>query len=495
MTNFTTTAIIHDARLEQVEKQLAKLSKLAVKLGLPAYVIDKSADYSLRPHPKNKNVMLKFVQLTVTGQRPVLDGQWSVMTKIEHTPAGNLLKGYSSDDMGPEYRTIAPACEHCNTRRNRKYTFILRNEAGKCMQVASTCIADFTGHENPRDLLALLDQLALLPEIMGVEPLYGDDEPLVGSSGSTALADALATLRIACELVSREGYISRARAYEQMIPSTADETAYHLSRQSIVVSKESAEKAALVLAWAKEQHSSTSTYLYNLSVIANLGAADAKNFGLLVSAVAAYDRAMAKAHEESAVADVYLGTAGDKLAGRLVTYTGVSSFDSCWGTTYIQRFTDNETGAPLVWKTSAPVRQLKQGETYAINGTIKEHTLYRDKKQTALTRVRCADLELFDKVTDLLFEAVADDADAAAVARKTKALTKKIQNPNTVNRAGDSFLSIVLERVDDSMTGWEPLVQALLAAGCDPHTWADGIESLANGSTRALELLTGVEQV
>lgn len=492
-TDFTTTALIHDARLPKLEAQLKRLSRAAVKLGLPEYAIA-IGDSQLLPHPTDNQLKLKYIEVTVTGQQPVLDGNWRVLSKLEHTPAGNLMLGYSSDELGDEYRTVEAACHHCNTRRNRKYTFVVENNEGKRMQVASSCIADFTGHDDPRSLVSLLDQMALLPDYMNAEPYLSDDDDGFGSSTSCYL-DALATLRIACELVSREGYISRARAYEQMIPSTADETAYHLSRQSMVVSKESAEKAALVLAWAKEQHSSTSTYLYNLSVIANLGAADAKNFGLLVSAVAAYDRAMAKAHEESAVADVYLGTAGDRLAGRLVTYTGVNSFDSCWGITYIQRFTDNETGAPLVWKTSAPVRQLKQGETYAINGTIKEHTLYRDKKQTALTRVRCADLELFDKVTDLLFEAVADDADPAAVARKTKALTKKIQNPNTVNRAGDSFLSIVLERVDDSMTGWEPLVQALLAAGCDPHTWADGIESLANGSTRALELLTGVEQV
>ena len=56
---------------------------------------------------------------------------------------------------------------------------------------------------------------------------------------------------------------------------------------------------------------------------------------------------------------------------------------------YIHSFRD-ESGNLLVWKTSSGLGrlELEEGEPIILSGTVKEHTEYKDEKQTALLRCK-----------------------------------------------------------------------------------------------------------
>lgn len=84
----------------------------------------------------------------------------------------------------------------------------------------------------------------------------------------------------------------------------------------------------------------------------------------------------------------YVGSVGEKLTVK-ATYTHRAWFDSKFGTTYIHNFTTDD-GSNLVWKTSVGNIGFADGERVEITATVKEHSEYKGKKQTALIRCKIA---------------------------------------------------------------------------------------------------------
>jgi len=88
----------------------------------------------------------------------------------------------------------------------------------------------------------------------------------------------------------------------------------------------------------------------------------------------------------------FVGHVGDKLEAEL-SYIGSPRFEvkSFRGfgtdTMFIHTFKDS-AGNKIVWKTSKYPAVLDQKETFKVTGTIKEHSEYKDEKQTVLTRCK-----------------------------------------------------------------------------------------------------------
>lgn len=88
----------------------------------------------------------------------------------------------------------------------------------------------------------------------------------------------------------------------------------------------------------------------------------------------------------------HVGEVGAKLTIK-ATYIRTSCFEvksfRGWGTEtmFIHIFKDAE-GNVLIWKTSTGLSHLEYGEPVEIRGTVKEHSVYKDEKQTVLTRCK-----------------------------------------------------------------------------------------------------------
>ena len=92
----------------------------------------------------------------------------------------------------------------------------------------------------------------------------------------------------------------------------------------------------------------------------------------------------------------FVGKVGDKvdITG---TYDHTAWFDFKLGWTtermYIYTFKDQD-GNKLVWKTSSGrMPALEEGDPVQIKGTIKEHSEYKDEKQTILTRCKITKID------------------------------------------------------------------------------------------------------
>lgn len=87
----------------------------------------------------------------------------------------------------------------------------------------------------------------------------------------------------------------------------------------------------------------------------------------------------------------FVGNTGDKIDVRC-TYDHSAWFEMHMGwmtqTMYIHTFRD-ENGNVLIWKTSSnSLPDFSEGDQVEVKGTVKEHSTYKDEKQTVLTRCK-----------------------------------------------------------------------------------------------------------
>ena len=78
----------------------------------------------------------------------------------------------------------------------------------------------------------------------------------------------------------------------------------------------------------------------------------------------------------------YVGTVGDRAIFYL-TVKKVLNFENYYGYSSMHIMEDAD-GNEFVWTTSA--RTLEEGVTYKVRGTIKQHKIYKNNKQTVLSR-------------------------------------------------------------------------------------------------------------
>lgn len=88
----------------------------------------------------------------------------------------------------------------------------------------------------------------------------------------------------------------------------------------------------------------------------------------------------------------YVGNAGDKIEREVkleVIFTWTTKMAWKTVTMSMYKFVDSE-GNVLVWKTASTDLYKYEGNTVKIKGTVKEHSIYKDVKQTVLQRVKVA---------------------------------------------------------------------------------------------------------
>lgn len=84
----------------------------------------------------------------------------------------------------------------------------------------------------------------------------------------------------------------------------------------------------------------------------------------------------------------YVGNIGDKLS-LILKVIKVIPVESYYGVSNLHIMEDEETQNVFVWNTST--RALELDRTYSVTGTVKAHKLYKNIKQTVLTRCKVKD--------------------------------------------------------------------------------------------------------
>ena len=416
---------IPDYRVPRLYSKLAPFLKKAKKFDVP-YTLEEIGKVDLKDDENNLQhciiIKLEF-QIQFNG--------WKFMASIDHLPNGNIIRNISGTDLPEKFRTIKGYCEHCNTDRNRKSTYVVYNEKEGFKQVGKSCLFLYTGID--------LNRIASAMDIWNFIHTYsecdGDEYEDYDYGCKSSTCDAMEVLALAWKLVKIFGYVKKNsegistynRYYEALNYLDGSMKKYQEKRYREYskflkennvefFTKEDYEMADTIRKFIMEQKI-TSDYINNLNVIfsnfkegdrASLTGEkayhykecymDRKYTAIVISVVQMYNHTMgtlskrkAKQNKEK-LESSYVGKVGERITFSIKDVSVITSWENNFGyhpvTNFIYKIVDKE-GNIFTWKTATCIHIDKVlAGTPVLTGTVKEHKEYRGIKQTELQRCK-----------------------------------------------------------------------------------------------------------
>ena len=328
-----------------------------------------------------KQVTYLAIDVTLIATPIVLSG-WEFIASLSHLCGETIISSLSEKECPKNY--LSPSrngvCDHCGINRQRNTTYIVKHEDGTFKQVGSSCITDFLGGHHAVNAIALATFQTLV-----IETFRDVSEAPLGGNQQAYGVDYI--IAVTAAIVSENGWRSSKAAHEQGGTATHSLVSEAIRDKEFSPSKENWEEAASIILWAKElsDEECENSYFHNLRAFARVNMLTSyKHMGIVCSMFAAY-KGMMQAKVDVAKPSSHVGVVG-KRESFILTLKFIREFSSTYGITSLHMFEDTD-GNIIVWKASG-TSNLKHGEQYKLKGTIKEHSFYREKAQTILTRCK-----------------------------------------------------------------------------------------------------------
>jgi len=384
--------------------KFAKLARRAKRIGLPAPTFTEiGVERKEKKNADTGMVERVFLLHTITvdpGTSEVKVQGWTFIATIQHTEEGNIIRKVGSAEVPVQYRKVTNLCEHCNTNRFRKDTYILSHEDGSFKQVGRNCLQDFFGC----DALMYAERAQYLCDIDSLGESM-EDEMGFGGGGGPRYEPLEEYLGYVAECVRMDGWMSRGKARELGMEGAATcEVAHnHLHPRNAgsnfkpmfrAPSDESVKVGTDAIEWASEiEGEEIADYLHNIRTIARRMVYEGRDMGLAASIVAAYQRHLStlryrELQAKRAEIAQHVGQVGDKLRVKVMVEK-VVQLDSMYGTSHLHIMSD-DSGNVFIWFASSGA--CETGKEIVLQGTIKKHDERNGVKQNVLTR--CSEVEL-----------------------------------------------------------------------------------------------------
>jgi hypothetical protein len=383
MTQRIEKAFLFDAAMVQdVEKQIARLSKRAVKLGQDAIGFEYGEPIAIA----DDYVVRVGV---VSAAAPKVNG-FTVIAKIEEDATIgrmiNSVPGFEGDLT--QYREGKLHCDHCCKPRKRKVHYIVENEAGERRVIGKTCLVDYVGSENVEARLKLWQWIS-----------EADGESW-GCGGGQAALKLRAVIRWAAASTIKLGY----RKTDNVNGSTRNDVSLAMTgagkiavavREDLRQVENAGDEADAAIDWAANLDGDelNGEYMWNLHRIAKSDYVTSKTFGIACSLYQAYLRAMDRvkkfeaAKQEAAKQTCFDGIEGTRYKGQQFKVSRVRGIDGYYGESTLVCFVNEATGEHLTWFASGYKSDWfdAEGDTVVIDFTVKGHDA--DNQYGATTKV------------------------------------------------------------------------------------------------------------
>jgi len=401
------TFFVPAQKIDILKSEFKKIERKAKKLGFeaPVFVVNESVYEIRKIYQENSEqkieLDIRFVEVQVFGKLPVYSG-WNLVASLEHSRVVENEISYNTVRMNPDYpenvdfRTKAPICEHCGHNRFRKNTYMLfNNQTSESVQVGSTCVKDFLGDDNPELIISNATYIDLLGKFI--------ERCELGSFGSYTLEHSIEDVLIYTSAEIRvHGWISKGEVWNTGEASTAehvetmldkDPMFYTPSERKVSESINDSDKklAKDAIEWMNSfdlSNPGLNDYLYNCAVIVKKEIISSKDMGIGCSIVSAYKRKLEKEVQVKTPKQVstFVGDIKERLKDLELSFCRAWRFDSSYGVVTIIRLLD-VAGNVFIWKTGY-FDEMEIGTKLLITGTVKSHDIFKDTKQTVLTRCK-----------------------------------------------------------------------------------------------------------
>ena len=389
--------------MESLEKKIAKMNNKALKLFCEPITLNVLEFFDKKVDKQN---YVRYNRVEIIGKAPIING-WELIATCEQKENGTMIRTIPGKFCPTKYRSLM-ICEHCNSDRKRKYTFVVKNTTtNDYKMVGRACLKDFLGSQDPAFIASYMEYI--------IEP---DIKEFGGHGSGCYRCETKEYLRYVSACIRENGWVSKTMAYEQERLSTSSQAEIAMNaRYNSKLKKEDFPQPTdgddgIVedsLKWATNLPDLTNSYLYNINLLAKEKTIKYSDIGFVASIVSSYNRSLETEEERKAkvvrkerqeklkVTSDYYGEVGDKVKIELI-YIVSFSFEGQYGTQYIHKFAD-ATGNVFVWKTTNDLgywdesndgkwKETEQNDKVVLKGTIKEQKEYNGERQTVLTRCK-----------------------------------------------------------------------------------------------------------
>lgn len=386
---------IFEGNMERLTKKLTRIANKCSKYGCEFKFEEVGETFRELKDEYGDTYTARFVKVDVEGKAII--NNWQFVASVDHTDKGNIINRIGEIEVPEHYYTSKPVCEHCNSSRYRKNTYIVQNTmTGEFKQVGKSCLRDFTGG---------LSAEAAARYISYFEELIKGEAPYDGCH-IEPYTEVQEALQFIAETIRKFGYVKR-QEYKRCTADRAGDyyLVYHgricfpevrkvLKKEMEEVNfdhnaPEVIEEVKKALEWIAGQEE-TNNYMHNLKTACSHKYINSKHFGLLASLFPTYNRDLEiqaeKAERErqkasEAEKSQYVGQEKERIVIEVATITVLTRWDTQWGSCALYKIVD-VNGNVYVWKTSGYVEQ----KVKTIKATVKGHAEYRGVKQTEITR-------------------------------------------------------------------------------------------------------------
>lgn len=377
--------------------ELEKLNRKAAKLGCDPITATQSEPY-MKAHEINSEMIVDNVIDVIINGEPIKLNGWRFIGRVEAVPnsAENLIFAVQGEQTPEQYRTGSPyKCEHCGQNRVRKATWVVGHDDGSYKQVGSSCMDDFFKTRNPERAITwwmgTMDKLlAYLLELENQSAKQVTSGTLIPYA--PVYINAIHVLELACQTVRLNG---GCYSFGDNGERSTSETVWRKYFGNDVLAIDSitaddTEMAAKVADYVTARRNS-SPYFTNLAVMLENDKVQARNLKYICSVIYGYLKSQVN---DKPGKNEFVSTApssdgmikGSRLRDLKLTVTYVLGLTSQWHENYnwLIIMVDDE-GRSYKWvKTS--VGMVDKGDKLVLTGTVKAHEVYKNVKQTVLTR-------------------------------------------------------------------------------------------------------------
>lgn len=345
----------------------SNLEKLIKKLN---HIRNKGAEVSLSYDKEN----VKYERLTtgeyysyydveVSGEYKI--NNWQFIATLDHTSNGNIIRKITNDVLPERFKDCAPYCEHCNTSRRRKDTYVIKNLiTGEFKQVGKQCLMEYTSGLSADVCAALASVVRICEE--------AEEFDLIDNSNMTVLSSD-EVKKAAYVNVKESGYIKdvTVRSILDNFRALADSCPENALQE--------------VDEWVSTLNIN-SEYLRNASLAWKKDYIEKRDLALIASFINVFFREKQKRLEQQINStNTYAGNIGDKVSFKVAAIKALyTKFGAMFAynadDAVVYRIVDT-TGKIYIWSTAKTIQ-----ENDIISAKIKNLSEYKGEKQTTITR-------------------------------------------------------------------------------------------------------------
>lgn len=396
-------------------------------------------------------VTIKAIEVEVSGTA-IAESGWRLAGKIEHLETGNVIHSFSDVVIPDRYRSVSPRCEHCNSDRHRKETYVLYHaENNSWKQVGSSCLKDFTGYVSAEMAAAITSVYTLLERVA---------EDRIHIERSPKYFEIESVMCYAIECVKHWGYHKAEEGHAATRNQVIDLMHKHMKLPASIGSVTFDPMSTTNLQTFKDMRSrllalnANDDYTNNLQVFLKAEDVPENGLGMVVSAVPYYNNLIARDVEQRKTSNSeFVGNVGDKLTIDIATVKLVNIYDGYYGSTWRYQIVDAH-GNVFMWDASSPMwdtvcvedspkGDVIEGLPLQIKGTIKKHDEFRNIKQTWLTRCRVT--KRTDKV---LNQAIWDTQVGVGIVIDPRALYRQLSSWTPKSTKASDEIMMAIESLD-----------------------------------------------